>query len=187
MLGQRATLYHQRKQLSTISHNDDITIGKQSTFDQLKKQIQNLQNSQFLCMKYRCNTEPDQENQLRFKMTGKEFMPSKKIAQLQKYKMHLRKKGRTRKISLLLEKSQPEQIKEHNCVSFLEVKDFNTSQNHHRESSFKKKETPSIVRKYYRPQTGNTRSMSQLSGNKAPQTQVRGLSLKSSNTNRCRR
>ena len=119
-----------------------------------------MENSQFLCMKYRCNTEPDHSDELHFKMTGKEFMPSKKIAQLEKYKMHLRKKGRTRKISLLLEKSQPEEVKDNNCVSFLEVKDFNTSQNNHRESSLKRKETPSIVRKYYRPQTGqNTRSM----------------------------
>ena len=114
-------------------------------------------------MKYRCNTEPDQCDDPHFKMTGKEFMPSKKIAQLEKYKMHLRRKGRTRKISLLLEKTNLEEPKDHNGVSFLEVKDFNTINNNHRESSLKKKETPSIVRKYYRPQTGqNTRSVSEL-------------------------
>ena len=125
-------------------------------------------------MKYRCNTEPDNFDDIACRMTGKEFMPSKKIAQLERYKMHLRKKGKTRKISLLLQKTQPDEVKELTAVSYLEVKDFNTSHTHqnpskefvssqstHKESSLKRKETPSIVRKYYRPQTGqNVRSMS---------------------------
>lgn len=165
MLGHRATLYgHENNSSATISYPKDGSIVKQSKFDELKKQIKNLENSQFLCMKYRCNTEPDSYEDVQFRLTGKEFMPSKKITQLERYKLHLRKKGKKRKISLLLDKTPFQEVKDiNNRVSFLDVQDVNINQNNYRENSLKKKETPSIVRKYYRPQTGvNHRSMSEL-------------------------
>jgi len=57
-------------------------------------------------------------------------MPSKKITQLEKYKMQLRKKGKRRKISLLLDKSPFEEVKDsNNKVSLLDVQDINISQN----------------------------------------------------------
>ena len=110
--------------------------------------------------------------------------------------MHLRKKGKTRKISLLLNRSQHEQnreIKDQTTVNFMEVKDFNEdtsnkgtlSQNNgnvnNRESNLKKKETPSIVKKYYRPKTGNHRSASDLL---ARDNSIRGRALKSGSSNR---
>jgi hypothetical protein len=109
MLGQRATLYSQHKdQHTTISHNEEeLADGKETKFEQLKREIKHLENSQFLSMKYRCATEPDSFEDVQFRMTGKEFMPSKKIATLEKYKMHLRRKGRTRKVSLLLDRTRP--------------------------------------------------------------------------------
>jgi len=89
-----------------------------------------LENSQFLSMKYRCSTEPDSYEDVQFRLTGKEFMPSKKITQLEKYKMQLRKKGKRRKISLLLDKSPFEEVKDsNNKVSLLDVQDINISQN----------------------------------------------------------
>lgn len=81
-------------------------------------------------MKYRCCTEPDSFEDVQFKLTGKEFMPSKKITQLERYKMHLRKKGKKRKISLLLDKTPFEEVKDiNNRVSFLDVQDVIVSQN----------------------------------------------------------
>jgi hypothetical protein len=46
--------------------------------------------------------------------------------------MQLRRKGKTRKISLLLQKAPPEEVKELTAVSYLEVKDFNTTHNNNR-------------------------------------------------------
>lgn len=64
-------------------------------------------------------------------------MPSKKVTQLEKFKMHLRKKGRGRKISLLLDRNKFEEGKDtSNFLNFLEVKDFT---NIGKDSGLKKK------------------------------------------------
>lgn len=85
-------------------------------------------------------------------------MPGRKIAVLEKYKMHLKKKGNRRKVSFLLDKRDFIEEKEANLANCLQVKDQNCS----KELSLKKKETPSIVKKYYRPHTGNQRSLSEI-------------------------
>ena len=54
-----------------------------------------------------------------------------------------------------------------------------------RDCNLKRKETPSIVKKYYRPQTGqNHRSMSELGVRERSENEVRGRGLKSSVCNR---
>lgn len=74
--------------------------------------------------------------------------------------MHLKNKTKTRKVSMLLDNHKMEEGKECSYIHLLEVKDLNRND---KETSVKKKETPSIVRKYYRPQTGpQHRSLSQL-------------------------
>jgi hypothetical protein len=109
-------------------------------------------------------------------------MPRKKITQLEKFKMNLKRKGRTRKVSMLLDKNTIDPDRESNYFNLLEVKDFNRLP---KESSLKKKETPSIVRKYYRPQTGSQpRSMSELT---IRDNAIRGRGLRSSATNRAQK
>jgi hypothetical protein len=54
--------------------------AKESNFEQLKKEIRYLENSQIMSMKYRRHTEPEETDPYQFKNTGKEFFPSKKVA-----------------------------------------------------------------------------------------------------------
>lgn len=197
LLAPRATLYsHHRDRTSTISYHEDPRKHKQTAFehqqttfehlkkeitkketrfDQLKQEITKLESSQFFCMKDRCSTEADGSENMQFKLTGKEFMPSKKIAQLEKYKMHLRKKGKTRKISLLLEGSRGQEGKEGkeegSLINLLGPRDINIINMANNEKApaekdkgkgcLKRKETPSIVKKYYRPQSGHQSGQNQ--------------------------
>jgi hypothetical protein len=157
------TVYSQ--QMETTSSfkeaREEDELIKESNFEQLKKEIKCLENSQFLSLKYKVHTEPPQKEEMpNFRTTNKDFMPNCKLTQIEKFKHYLKRKGKSRRISLLLEnhKTEPSfEPPEYNCLNFLKVRDLNAESKG--EVNFKKRETPNIVKKYYRPQTSNYRSV----------------------------
>lgn len=81
-----------------------------------------------MSMKYNCHTEPEEvEGSYQFKSTGKEFFPSKKIAHFEKFKLYLKKKGRSKKLSFLLDTSKlaPNVNVDFHCFDSLKIKDLN--------------------------------------------------------------
>ena len=70
-----------------------------SNFEALKHEIKVLENSQFLSLKYRMNTEPAEDS---LYATGKHFLPGRRVAKLEKVKQFMKKRGKDRKVSLSL-------------------------------------------------------------------------------------
>lgn len=133
-----------------------------------------------MSMKYRVQTEPE-EVEYHFKTTGKEFFPNKKVAHFEKFKLCLKKKGRSKRLSLLLDNHSQSSVQQidYNCLDSLKVKDLNLEAQG--EVPLKKKETPYIVKKFYRPSTSSNSSFQQLA---MRPTEIRGRKLHTSVTNR---
>jgi hypothetical protein len=82
-------------------------------------------------------------------------------------------------LSLLLDNNQRSATSaDYNCLDSLKVKDLNLEAQG--ELKLKKKETPYIVRKFYRPTTSN-KSLQELA---MRSTEIRGRKLRTSVTNR---
>lgn len=89
-----------------------------------------------------------------FQNTGKDFFPSKKRAYCEKYKLYLKKKGRSKRPSLLLDSSQRYAMNiDYQCLDSLKLKIENIDCKG--EIRLKKKETPNIVKKFYRSVSSN--------------------------------